>query len=102
MRLLHLLSRVGQIPRGPPMSDSFSARSNENLHNNCVCCVGGLVSKKCFHPRMKFEGQGEGQRQEAVAVTARGRGEKERERERERESERERERERDRERERER
>ena len=29
------------------MCDSFSARSNENVHNKCVGCVAGLVSKKC-------------------------------------------------------
>ena len=60
VRLLHLLSCVGQIPRGPLIRDSFSARCNENFHNNCVCCVGGLVAKKCSHPRMKLEGAGRG------------------------------------------
>ena len=46
MLILGLLSRAGHFPRGPPMCDSFSARSNENVHNKCVGCVAGLVSKK--------------------------------------------------------
>ena len=48
VRLLHLLSCVGQVPRGPPMCDSFSARFHESVHDKGLGCGGSLVSSKCW------------------------------------------------------
>ena len=45
---LDLLSSVGQVPRGPPMCDSFSARFHESVHDKGLGCGGSLVSSKCW------------------------------------------------------